>query len=145
MSCVIWLCSGRRSCVHLHPRVQHRRAWEEFIQVDSILDIVHQEKLGQKGKFKDFLPFKAVVMNPLWTVFTQDHVQGDGPTRGEGSGPQSLWWAACLRRRANRLCASTQEQEGGGLLLDPDGSGLMATVPERSGHSEALQRSRSGV
>ena len=60
----------------------------------------------------------------LW-ISSQDHAPGLCSSQREGSGSESLRWPARLRRRATRLCPSAQEQEGGGILLDPYRPGVV--------------------
>lgn len=52
-------------------------------------------------------------------ILWQDHAEGLGALRREGSGPEPLRRAARLRRGASRLGPSAPRQEGGGVLLDP--------------------------
>lgn len=56
--------------------------------------------------------------------FFQDHVEGFGPTDGEGSGSESLRRATGFYGGATRLGFVAQKQEGGGILLDPDRPGV---------------------
>lgn len=52
-------------------------------------------------------------------ILCQDHAEGLGTLCREGSGPEPLRRAACLRRRPSGLGPSAPRQEGGGVLLDP--------------------------